>query len=380
MAVCLLLAGAALLLATAAPADASRKIPRGFFGVIYAGEIESSSQAVQQKAWDRLTRAGVESVRIVFNWGLTERSPGNYDWARIDSAVRFASRRRIQLLPTVLYAPPWARKYVDIIPSPPRDPAEYARFLKTLIARYGPDGVFWKQNPAIPKRPIRTWQIWNEIELKFQWYRTGNWNAGHAKGYAKLLQAAYRAVHQADPEAKVVLSALAIDSWIVLEKLYNWAPIEGYFDIAALQPMAGDPAFLPTLVKRFRNTLNRHGDDKIPIYGTELAQPACLPVDCRLGYATGYMDNYATTDRGMADHLRVGYNKLAKKSFRKSMKLQRVFWFTGVSTYSGGFEYDYSGLLWQRGSVLQPKPAFGAYRDVARKWQGCKKDARGNCQ
>jgi len=340
VAVCALLAASALLLAAAGPADADRKIPRGFFGAVYGGEIELASTSLQAQQWDRLAKAGVESARVVFNWDLTENHRGSYDWRRTDNAVRFSAQRRIQLLPTVLYAPPWARQHRNIIPSPPKDPADYTRFLRTLIGRYGPNGVFWRQNPGVPKRPIRNCQIWNEIELQFQWYRETNWNAKHPKASARLLRASYRAVHEADPKAKVVLSSLAIDSWRILDELYDRADVEGYFDIAALQPMAGDPAFLPTLVKRFRKTLNDHGDKEIPIYGTEMAQPACLPADCRLGYATGYMDNYATNDQGMADHLKAGYNKLAKKSFRKATKLKRVYWFTAVSTYRGGFEYD----------------------------------------
>jgi hypothetical protein len=378
--VCWLLAAAALVLVAAGPADAERKVPRGFFGVNYAGEIEGASTNLQAQQWDRLAKAGVESARVVFNWDLTENHPGVYKWKRIDNAVRFASQRRIQVLPTVLNAPPWARQYPDVIPSPPKDPADYTRFLRKLIGRYGPDGRFWKRNPGVPKKPIRTWQIWNEIDLQFQWYREGSWKARHARAYARLLKASYKAVKAADPKAKVVLSALAIDSWRILDELYDRAPIEGYFDIAALQPQAGSPGFLPTVIKRFRSTLNQHGDKEIPIWGTEMAQPACLPADCRLGYATGYMDNYATNDRGMADHLKAGYNKLARKSFRESNKLQRVYWFTAVSKYRGGFEYDYSGLLWQHNGIVEPKPAFRAYREVARKWEGCKKDAGGNCQ
>ena len=38
-----------------------------------------------------------------------------------------------------------------------------------LQKRYGPRGSWWQDHPDVPKRPIRTWQIWNEPHLRFQW-------------------------------------------------------------------------------------------------------------------------------------------------------------------------------------------------------------------
>ena len=45
----------------------------------------------------------------------------------------------------------------------PANPQTYVDYLNALIGRYGPNGDFWKQNPTLPKVPIREWQIYNEV-------------------------------------------------------------------------------------------------------------------------------------------------------------------------------------------------------------------------
>jgi Glycosyl hydrolase family 53 len=375
---------ACMLLAPAAHA-ADRKVPRGFFGSVWAGEIENAPLDVQTAAWDRLARAGVESTRVVFNWEVANSvKDGVIDWSRTDNAVAHATERGIQVLPTVMYAPNWAKRYPGIASSPPKHNSDYTDFLKKLIARYGPNGEFWKVQAhvyGVPYRPLRVWQIWNEVDLQFQWYRKADhWRKSDAKDYGKLLKASYKTIHQADPGAKVMLASLAIDSWRILGKLYKNADIHGNFDIAALQAEAGDPHFLPTVLKRFRAVLDKHHDGKVPMWATEFGWPASKGRTPKLTYATGYMTGYATTDKGMAKRLKIGYPLLADTGFRKRMKLKHVFWFTSVSSYEGDFEYDYSGLLRLHGNSLSTKPAYGAYAQVAKRYEGCAKNSDGDCK
>jgi hypothetical protein len=367
-------AAAAALLLLIAPASeaAKRKVPRGFFGVNYAGQIENAPTQLQAEQWDRLDRAGVESARILFNWEIANYVRSDpIDWRFMDSDVRFASEHRIEVLPVVMYAPPWAKRYRGWDGSPPKRVSDYTAFLKKAIRRYGPHGVFWREHPDIPKRPLRRWQIWNEVDLQFQWYRREDtWQPKHAAAYGKLLRAAYRTVHKADPGAKVLSASLAIDSWIVLEKLYRNGGIRGYFDIAGVQVEAGDWRFLPTVLRRFRAVLDRHGAGRVPMWGTEFGWPASDGRTPTPSYTFGYMTGYTTDDDGMASRLTNGYNLLAKRSLRRELRLERLMWFTAVSPYSGSFEYDYSGLLWHHGDIVEPKPAYEAYAQTARRHEG----------
>ena len=378
----LLCAAVALLLAASAPAAAARRVPRGFFGVDTSGNIEVAPASVQRHMWDKLALGGAESARILFNWSLAEPEPGVFDWSRNDSIVGYATQHGMKVLPTVEYAPTWARKYPDQASSPPTSPTPYTDFLRAAIKRYGPHGLFWTLHPTLPYRPLREWQIWNEPEIAYQWYRkpfTRKWHPSDARGYVDLLRAAHKTVHATDPGAKVVLAALSIDSWRSLDKLYRWGKMGKIFDVGALQAFAGDPDFIPTLLRRFRDVLRHHGRHRVPLYATEMTWPAAKG-KAHPGYTTGYMSGFLTTQHGAAERLSKAYSMLTKRKLREAVDLKRVYWFIGSSSYRTRNEFEYSGLLKLSGDKLSPVPAYFAYRKAARAAEGCSKAASGACR
>ena len=48
-------------------------------------------------------------------------------------------------------------------------PTDFARFLRALVARYGPNGSLWAEHPEVAAQPVRDWQIWNEPNLTRYW-------------------------------------------------------------------------------------------------------------------------------------------------------------------------------------------------------------------
>ena len=101
------------LLAAALPAAAGaaeRKVPRGFVGVMWDKEIQDAPADVQRAQWERMARSGVESARVIFSWHLAQEPPGAQpDFSRTDQMVRNGAAHGIELLPVIVYAPPWAR-------------------------------------------------------------------------------------------------------------------------------------------------------------------------------------------------------------------------------------------------------------------------------
>jgi hypothetical protein len=349
-AIAIVVAGTLLLAASAEAA------PPRFYGVVYDRDVIGASAAVQDQQFALMRKTGVRTVRRVFSWDQAQPVQGQApNFADTDALVARAARNDIEVLPIVMYAPAWARKNPGDGASPPRDPADYVAFLNALVARYGPAGSFWSEHPDVPKRPLRTWQIWNEPQLPYQW-GDANWEAG----YGRLLRAAHAALKKADPRCTVVLAGATNFAWDALESLYKKGGIKGQFDVAALHPYTGSAGRVVKVAQLFRAVLRRHGDGKKPVWITELAWPASKGrVPAPNGLAA-----LPTTDAGMATRLTRGYRLLARTHV-----VQRAYWYTWASAYRkrDGI-FDFTGLERydpQSGSFRATK-ALRAFRRVAR--------------
>jgi polysaccharide biosynthesis protein PslG len=368
------LALAAALLAAAPAAQAGpRKVPQGFLGVIWDGDVVDAPGATQNAQWNAMASSGVESVRANFFWSEAQRSPGApFDFSGTDRLVGLAAARGLPLLPVVEYAPRWARAYPSRPTSPPRRNAQYAAYLTALVGRYGPNGSFWAENPALPRTPLRQWQLWNEPHLRTYWDAPKRSRYGHPRGYAALLRAAHRAIKRADPGAQVVLAGLTQRAWDELSLLYRRG-LRRYFDVAAIQTFPQTARRAVRVVQLFRRAMNRAGDRRKPIYVTELTWPASK------GRTKGIPFQRQETPRGMARRLRQAYALLVHA--RRRFGLSRVYWYTWASPYGrGGSIFRYAGLQRYSGGAFEAQPALGAYRQSAQRFEGCAKDARARCR
>src|SRR3954471_6828834 len=229
MRIAFLVAAVAGAFAFAVPAVAA---PSRFFGVVYDRDVTVASPTTQDSQFTLMRKAGVRTVRSVFSWAAAQPSadqPPNF--TATDALVARAARNNIEILPIVMYAPAWARIDPSNDASSPRNVDDYVAFLNALVARYGPNGSFWTEQPAVPRRPLRTWQVWNEPQLRYQWAEK-NWETG----YGRLLHAAHGALKKADPGCRVVLAGVTNFAWDAVESLYHKGGIKGEFDIAALHP------------------------------------------------------------------------------------------------------------------------------------------------
>ena len=171
-----LIYAAVLVAVLALPAGTHARVPAGFVGMAseeLGGVFTSDSYRAQALAAQR--RAGVRLLRQTFEWAYIERPPGGtyplpqFDWSVQDRLVLAAARSGISVLP-VLFNPPAFHSSrpsgsTDKSTHPPRDPASMAAFASAAVARYGPGGSLWRENPGVPVRPIRAWQVWNEPTL-----------------------------------------------------------------------------------------------------------------------------------------------------------------------------------------------------------------------
>jgi Glycosyl hydrolase family 53/Beta-galactosidase len=379
-----LVAALLAVLAAAPAADAAkRKVPFGFFGTVFnQTQIIRISDATLDAQMAKMAGSGVESVRFPLRWADEEPTPGTYDFSYSDRVVAAAARHGLDLFPTVLSTPRWAssnpssRRFELYAPTSPQ---LYANFMRALVDRYGPNGSFWATS-GTPKVPIRTWQIWNEEAADFFW-ATRPW----PPSYVRLLRAAYRAIHQGDRGATVVLGSLAgitnSTPWDQLRKLYK-AGAKGYFDAVSLHffsaatSVRGALNYTLELARLIRNEMRLGHDRPKKIWFTELTWTAAkgkIPKRALLGFET--------TPKGQAARLRTVFSRLARDRRRRG--IGRVYWYNWASEYiptfapggPGTLTFQYSGLNKIDGVTFTPIPLLAAYTRTARRFEGCLKSA-----
>ncbi|HZG48483.1 MAG TPA: hypothetical protein VEY90_03090 [Thermoleophilaceae bacterium] len=360
-------------LVAAAPAAAERRVPFGFFAVHWSHELAAAPAEVQDAQFALMARSGVEAIRTDFNWASNQQLPGDpIDFSRFDRTVAGAAAHGIEVLPVVNEAPRWARAYPWREKSPPRDPGDFAAMLGELVERYGPNGSFWAEHPELPEWSIREWQIWNEPHLRSYWDAPERGPYGYLKAYGTLLRRSHRAIKSRDPRARVVLAGITQRAWEEIEEMYRVGRIKGAFDAAALQIFPQTVRRARIATQLFRAALNARGDRRKPIYITEISWPASRGRTPRVRWLAH------ETPRTMAAKLGEAYAVLARR--RRTLGLERVYWFTWASQYGrGGSVFNYAGLQQYRDGKFTPQPALEAFRRRAIELQGCEKTETGDC-
>ena len=357
-----LIATIALFFALTAPAAAAkRQVPKGWLGVVVDGPLIESSFTGGGAEWDRMASSGVENVRTAIYWSAIQPSgPADASFAGTDAVILDAARRRLGVLPVLQGTPGWAALNPGDPASPPRDPADFARFLPLLVARYGPNGSLWREHPEVPKTPIRQWQVWNEPNL------TRYWNvAPWAPSYVKLLKAADKALKAADPRSKTVLAGLPNESWEAIDQIYDEGA-RGSFDVVTAAP-----------VHRQDRERDQDREDRPAPHGraqgrqdADLGHRALVARGQGQDQAGGrvVLDHRA----GQAQRLEEGLGLLAAQ--RVKLGIQRVYWYTWLSVEGlTTSAFDYSGLRRVSAGALRDAPALATFKRVAKRLEGCAK-------
>jgi hypothetical protein len=364
-----------IALATAGAAPAARSVPSGFVGTDADGPMLLDVYLFNGQA-QKMVRAGVESVRMNFDWRrvqpyatmndvpVSHRSdyqmiggrPTTFKYT--DAWVTMAAQRGLRIMPVLIYAPKWARRHSAAPASPPKNRAEYANFARALVNRYGSSGSFWNENPSLPRMAIQRWQLWNEPQFKDFW-RDDNW----APDYTKLVQRTYPAIHGADPKAKVVLGGLTNDSWKELAKVYE-AGGKGFFDIAAIHPFTQKPPGVVTILEKARKVMKDHGDGKRPLIVSETSWTSAKD-------RTTKQLGFEETETGQAKRVSQIFNLLADEHDR--LRIKAVYWYTWAKfDQSTKDPFDYAGVTrYAPDHKTVSKPAYFSLKKTALALEGC---------
>jgi hypothetical protein len=300
-------------------------------------------------------RAGAGVVRVTFDWAGIETRPGVYDFSRYDVWMRSVASHRMRVLPILFNTPSFRGRQSRRGTYPPRDFDAYARFAAAVVGRYGPNGSFFQDNPDVPKVPIRSWQIWNEPNLRVYWLPRPN-----ARAYVRMLRAAYEAIKGVDRRAEVVTAGIpatllsgAIRFETFIRGMYK-AKGARYFDTLAPNAYGRTAQDVIQSMGGLRNLMNRNGDRRGKIWVTEV------------GWGTGGpRSRFNIGERRQA----VEIPKLLRGLYRARgrLRLRGVVYFgwQDLRPYAPKFKDMWglhTGLFKLNG---RPKPAYRTFRRVA---------------
>jgi hypothetical protein len=345
--------------ATAAPATA---VPRQFWGLV-------PQAGLGPEQLERLRTGGADSIRVAFDWGAVQPTRGGpFNWSGADALVANTSAKGLAVLPFLYGGPRWAVPMTRVpggggSTAPARLPvrgaagAGWRQFVREAVRRYGPTGSFWVENPSVPRRPIRTWQIWNEPNFKYFLARP------NPAEYGRLVMQTHAAARPVDRGVRLVLGGLfarpaeatrnfrpprAFFATDFLRRMYRSTPgIRHRFEGVALHPYSARFQHLAPQIEEVREVLAQNRDRGKGMWITELGWSSKQPTRG---------NSFAKGRAGQARELRGAFKVLRRNQAR--WRLRQVYWFS-VDDLPGSCNFcDGSGLF---GPGFKPKPSWRAF-------------------
>ncbi|HQK95104.1 MAG TPA: beta-galactosidase, partial [Armatimonadota bacterium] len=213
----------------------------GLYLYRYGGDAAGLAQMDRAAALARA--AGVKWTREEFQWHRIEPRPGEFDWTFYDALVDTATRHGISVYGLIAYWSSWTQPYTD------QGVEDYCRFVRALVGHY--------------KDRIKHWEIWNEPNIFF-------WS-GPKELYFTLLDRAYAAVKDVDPEAVVFgCSTAGIDQDFIRRTMEAGARFDG-LTIHPYRAVLDDLGFQQEL-RQVADLVAAAGPAK-PVWITEMGWP-----------------------------------------------------------------------------------------------------------
>jgi hypothetical protein len=325
-------------------------LPESPFGINTAFQPDTPDlEAILQK----MKEAGIKWGRQDFTWRRIERKKGQYKWEDYDRLVDMCHKHGLLLFGNLAYAP----KFHD--PRTPEGVRAYCSYVGETVKHFA--------------GRLRYWQIWNEPN--------GGFWKGTPQQYARLLAAAGKAIHQANPNAKVLGLNMAFCDVIWAEKILSLVPYD-CFDIACFHPYrvpsAPEESFDWWELDQYVKSWHRHDlkPDYPLVHMTFLEQTnELIKVMKKFGKAkpiwiteicwNSQIHPYGVPEVRQAD-LAVRFHILAVASG----KIEKIFWWTLRDT--GTRQFDQADMVGLLRNDLTPKYSYYAFSLMTRMLEGKK--------
>jgi len=332
------------------------------FGIASGGLLQWDSDAELAKELDDYQALGATWIRFNIDWAdIQHEKNGPLEFARNDRVVNEARARGLNVLGIFLFTPCWASaapkndagSCTDFA-YPPTDNGTFATFVKSAVTHFRLLGV-------------SAWEVWNEPNVKYFWKP-----APDADAFVGMLRAAYKAIHEADPDATVVSGGLSpavsedggnIAPKEYLARLYADAGIQGHFDALGYHPY--DYPSTPSGTEEWnawrhmieeggiRDQMVANGDENKKIWATEFGVPTA-PLDG--GKPVG---SVLMSEAEQAAIVQEAYDLFASYPWAGPL-----FWYSYQDTGADPSNLEHwFGLVRRDGSH---KPGFAAYQTAAK--------------
>ena len=329
----------------------------------------------KEKTLDLARDMGATWIKQQFPWAEIEFTKDGYwdaknnqnAWDKFDNIVDLAQQRGLQIIARIDSTPEWARTDDNMDDSVKRDlinrtnapPSpghllDFQLFIEKFVSRY--------------KGRIAAIQVWNEPNLKSEWYPSVN-----AKNYAALLQYAYIGAKSADPNIIVVAAPLATTNETIayqgnlneldyLQAMY-YAGAQQYFDVMDANAYGTsyapeDPPSPQKLnfrrVELLHKVMEDNGDRNKPVWFNEYGWNAS-PDNCCATYNWGRV-----TPEQQADYTVRGMQYAAEHW--PWAGVFTIWYLRQVGDIQPNMSEYYFGLV---NSEFVPGPAYKAVKKVA---------------
>ncbi|GAB2886761.1 hypothetical protein GCM10027046_13840 [Uliginosibacterium flavum] len=207
--------------------------------------------AVKFGSW-RLWDSGI-------SWADIERTPGQFDFARLDRYILMAERFKLEVVLPLALTPQWASSkpkqasaYGPGKASPPADIELWRRFVRTVANRY--------------KGRIAAYELWNEANIP-------NFFDGDEADLAKLARVFSEEIRRADPQAKIIAPSGAglLDPRKDFVVRFLQASKGVHFDAFNFHLYTGEhrPELMIPHVQALQDQVRKAGFANLPLWNTE---------------------------------------------------------------------------------------------------------------
>ena len=277
-----------------------------------------------------LRASGVDYVRANFNWELTEKAAGKYDFSVYDRMVGQFKAAGIRVLFVLNNG---NKLYDNGAPKSARAQDAYASWAQAVITHFRGEEIVW--------------EIWNEPNTDNSWKPKAD-----AASYASLALKAARAMREADPKCRIIAPGTSRIDDDFLKRVLS-AELLGLIDGVSVHPYrASGPETVVKEYERVQEIIRA----RAPI-GREN-----LPVVCsEWGYSTA-------PSTGVNDDRQAMYlSKLWLLSAAAGSPVSIYYGWKDDGPNPNNIDHRFGIVK----SNLAPKPAYDAVRLVQKAFKGC---------